>query len=75
MESISSLTNHLLIAMPSLRDPTFRRSVAFVCQHSDEGAMGLLINRLSEYRLGDVLAQMNISAESSQIGEIGRAHV
>jgi putative transcriptional regulator len=69
MESISSLTNHLLIAMPSLRDPTFRRSVAFVCQHSEEGAMGLLINRLSEYRLGDVLAQMNISAETSQIGD------
>src|ERR1700722_1792894 len=69
MDSISSLTNHLLIAMPSLRDPTFRRSVAFVCQHSDEGAMGLLVNRLSEYRLGDVLAQMNIQAETSNIGD------
>ena len=31
--------------------------------------MGLLINRLSEYRLGDVLAQMNIRAETSQIGD------
>jgi putative transcriptional regulator len=69
MQSISSMTNHLLIAMPSLRDPTFRRGVAFVCQHSDEGAMGLLVNRLSEYRLGDVLAQMNIQPERSQIGD------
>jgi putative transcriptional regulator len=69
MHTLANLTNHLLIAMPSLRDPTFRRSVAFVCQHSEEGAMGLLINRLSEYRLGDVLAQMNIQPEHSQIGD------
>jgi putative transcriptional regulator len=69
MLSLNSLTNHLLIAMPSLRDPTFRRGVAYVCQHSEEGAMGLLINRLSEYRLGDVLAQMNIQPERSHIGD------
>jgi len=52
-----------------MRDPLFRRSVAFVCQHSEEGAMGLLINRLSEYRLGDVLAQMNLQSEISKVSE------
>ena len=69
MQPISNLANHFLIAMPGMRDPLFRRSVAFVCQHSEEGAMGLLINRLSEYRLGDVLAQMNLQSELSQVSD------
>ena len=60
-------TNQLLIAMPALRDPNFARGVAFLCQHGADGAMGLMINRLSEYRLGDVLAQMNME---SQIAEV-----
>ena len=63
------LTNQLLIAMPGMRDPSFKRGVAFVCQYGDDGAMGLLINRLSEYRLGDVLAQMNLRTELSQVAD------
>ncbi|HVV96886.1 MAG TPA: YqgE/AlgH family protein, partial [Rhodanobacteraceae bacterium] len=63
MAESSPLTNQLLIAMPMLRDPNFARGVTFLCQHGEDGAMGLLINRLSEYRLGDVLAQMNMSSE------------
>ena len=69
MQPISNLANHFLIAMPGMRDPLFRRSVAFVCQHSEEGAMGLLINRLSEYRLGDVLAQMNLQSDLAQVSD------
>ena len=49
--------------MPALRDPNFARGVAFLCQHGEGGAMGLMINRLSEYRLGDVLAQMNMRSD------------
>jgi putative transcriptional regulator len=63
------LTNQFLIAMPGMRDPSFRRGVAFLCQHGEDGAMGLLINRLSEYRLGDVLAQMNLKSELSQVSD------
>ncbi|HEX6833764.1 MAG TPA: YqgE/AlgH family protein [Rudaea sp.] len=69
MLETSSLTDHFLIAMPNMRDPSFKRSVAFLCQHNDEGAMGLLVNRLSEYRLGDVLAQMRIKCESAEVGD------
>lgn len=65
----TNLANQFLIAMPGMRDPLFRRSVAFVCQHGDEGAMGLLVNRLSEYRLGDVLAQMNLKSDLSRVSE------
>lgn len=67
MRRLITLSNHLLIAMPSLRDPNFARGVAFLCQHGEDGAMGILINRLSEYRLGDVLAQMNLSSELTEV--------
>lgn len=69
MLAMTTLTNHFLIAMPSMRDPSFKRGVAFLCQHSEDGAMGLLVNRLSEYRLGDVLAQMNLSTASAEIAD------
>ena len=67
MAESSPLTNQLLIAMPTLRDPNFARGVTFLCQHGEDGAMGLMINRLSEYRLGDVLAQMNMSSELPEV--------
>lgn len=63
MPESTPLTNQLLIAMPTLRDPNFARGVTFLCQYGEDGAMGLMINRLSEYRLGDVLAQMNMHSE------------
>jgi putative transcriptional regulator len=53
MSSPQYLSRHLLIAMPALADPHFARAVTLICQHSDEGAMGLIINRPSEWRLGD----------------------
>lgn len=56
------LANQLLIAVPSLEDPNFARTVTLVCQHDTEGAMGLVVNRASEYTLGDVLEQMGIEA-------------
>ena len=67
MADTTPLTNQLLIAMPTLRDPNFARGVAFLCQHGEDGAMGLMINRLSEYRLGDVLAQMNMHSELADV--------
>lgn len=63
----NTLADHFLIAMPMLRNTNFVRGVTYLCQHSEDGAMGLLINRLSEYRLGDVLAQMNLSSELQEV--------
>ena len=54
------LANQLLIALPALTDPQFARSVTLVCQHDGEGAMGVVVNRASEYTLGEVLQQMGI---------------
>lgn len=67
MADAASLNNQLLIAMPGLRDPNFSRAVALVCQHGEDGAMGILINRLSEYSLGEVLAQMDMHTELTDV--------
>ena len=61
------LANQLLIALPSLLDPNFSRSVALICQHDEEGAMGVVINRASEYSLGDVFEQMCISSDDEAL--------
>mgnify|MGYP000978208242 FL=1 len=46
-----NLTNHFLIAMPGLQDETFSRSVVYVCEHSERGALGLVINKPSDINL------------------------
>lgn len=61
------LTNHLLIAMPSLADPNFVQTVTYMCVHNDEGAMGIVINRPLELDLGEVLAQMELNSVSPAI--------
>jgi len=63
MDAPRFLGNHFLIAIPGLADPNFSRSVSLICQHSSEGAMGLMLNRVSDYLLGDVLEQMNIHTD------------
>ena len=56
------LQGKLLAAMPSMGDPRFEHSVVLICAHSDQGAMGLIINKPStEIRMSDVLDQLEIS--------------
>ena len=62
--SETSFKDQLLIAMPGLADPNFDRGVTYVCQHNQEGAVGLLINRPSEYCLGDICEQMDIQVSA-----------
>lgn len=64
-----SLANQLLIALPSLADPNFSRTVALICQYDEEGAMGVVVNRASEYTLGDVFEQMGIDGGSVALRE------
>ena len=65
----STLTGHFLIAMPGLAEPPFSRGVALLCQHDEGGAVGLLVNQLSEYRFGDVLAQMKLECADSELAD------
>ena len=70
MDAPGYLSNHFLIAMPALADPNFARGLTLLCQHSAEGAMGLLVNRPSDYTLGDVLAQMGIATGDLALGQL-----
>src|SRR6478672_3963969 len=66
-EHAHSFGNNLLIALPSLQDSDFARSVTLICQHDGDGAMGVVVNRPSEYTLGEVLQQMGISSDSESL--------
>jgi len=61
---MESLENHFLIAMPSLKDPFFKRSVTYLCEHNDDGAMGLIINIPVDLTLADLLKQLDIDIDS-----------
>lgn len=65
MHTPDSLANHFLIAMPNLRDPNFARTVALICEHSAEGAMGIVINRVTDLTLADVFQQMEIDGRQA----------
>lgn len=54
-EDVSHLANHFLIAMPGLEDPNFSHTVTYICEHNDEGAMGIVINRPMDLSLSEVL--------------------
>jgi putative transcriptional regulator len=65
-----NLTGKLLIAMPAMGDPRFEQSVVLICAHSDEGAMGLIVNKpTGEVALSDMLEQLSIDhgPESRQL--------
>ena len=65
--SEDTLTNHLLIAMPSLADPNFAHTVTLICEHSDKGALGIVLNKPLPMKLLDVLTQMKLAPSSEQI--------
>jgi putative transcriptional regulator len=55
MSTTASLKNQLLIAMPTLEDPNFARTVTYICEHGEHGAMGIVLNRPTDLSLADVL--------------------
>lgn len=57
----ADLTAHLLIAMPDMGDPRFAQSVILVCEHSDAGAMGIILNRpMPDLTLTEILKQLDL---------------
>ena len=58
--------NQFLVAMPGLEDDHFGHAVTLMCEHSDEGAIGLVINRPIELKLSDMMAQMGLKHDALQ---------
>jgi putative transcriptional regulator len=63
MSQIMNLVPGILIAMPKLVDPNFRRTVVVVLQHDDEGTVGLVLNRPTSHRCSAVAESLDISWE------------
>ncbi|NVD05610.1 YqgE/AlgH family protein [Vibrio sp. JPW-9-11-11] len=57
-----NLTNHFLVAMPGMKDPYFQRSVIYVCEHNEEGAMGLMINAPIDITIGKMLEKVDVQS-------------
>ena len=55
-----NLTHHFLIAMPSLEDEIFAKSVVYVCEHSERGAMGLVINKPGELSMKELFEKVDL---------------
>lgn len=65
-----ALNNQLLIAMPGMDDPNFSTTVTLVCEHNADGALGIIINRPLNMKLGALLAQLEVSDANASLDEI-----
>lgn len=63
MDSSSNLKNHFLLAMPLMNDPWFGQSVCYICDHNENGTMGLVINKPMGISLGDIYSELDIESE------------
>ncbi len=69
MNQMPYLTNQFIIAMPTLADPHFFHTVAYLCQHNAEGALGIIINRSTDMKLGEIFKQMDIKVTAPASAE------
>ena len=67
METVS-LANHFLIAMPAMVDPNFSRTLIYVCEHNEGGAIGIIVNRPIDMKLAGLLDRVSIPLEDEQAG-------
>ena len=65
-----SLTNQLLIAMPGMADPNFTTTVTLICEHNDEGALGIVINRPLDLKLAGLFEQLDVKDPDPEAAEL-----
>jgi putative transcriptional regulator len=67
MSEFQSFKNHFLVAMPSLQDLNFQQSVTYICDHNEDGAIGIVINKPVPITLGDILHNLEIPVTDSRV--------
>lgn len=60
-----SLRDHFLVAMPSLRDPIFTHTLTYICDHTPEGAMGIIVNHPLSLSLNEIFTQLQLPGNAS----------
>jgi putative transcriptional regulator len=66
-----SLSGQLLLASPALRDPNFARTVILIGMHSDQGAMGVVLNRPSDMTVGEAVPQLEQAVPEEELVYVG----
>jgi putative transcriptional regulator len=61
MEEAKTLAGHLLLAMPGMTDPNFAHAVTYICEHTEEGALGIVINKPMDMDFGEILQQLSLA--------------
>ncbi|MFH1813085.1 MAG: YqgE/AlgH family protein [Pseudomonadota bacterium] len=64
LTSTVNLTGHFLIAMPAMADKNFARTLTLVCEHNDQGALGVIVNRPIDMSLEDLFERIELTLES-----------
>ena len=64
-----NLTNQFLIAMPGMADPTFAGSVVYLCEHTEKGALGLVINKPVDIKLKNLFEKVELSLNRDDIAD------
>src|SRR5688500_13017952 len=66
MQSVD-LTHHFLMAMPAMADPFFSKTLTYICEHNEQGALGLVVNRPIDLTLKDLFDQLGISSDDESL--------
>jgi putative transcriptional regulator len=68
--SFASFANQFLIAMPNLRESAFGGSVIYLCEHSDQGALGLVINKPIDIKLKNLFDKVDLSLDRLDLADV-----
>jgi len=64
-----NLTHHFLIAMPSMADPYFSKTLTYICEHNDQGALGLVVNRPIDMTLRALFERLSLQMRDGRSGD------
>lgn len=62
-----NLTHHFLIAMPTMADPNFARTLTYICEHNRQGALGIVVNRPLDMTLGMLFERIDIPLKNERL--------
>lgn len=65
-----NLSNHFLIAMPAMADPFFAKSLTYVCEHNEQGALGIVVNRPINLTLSELFAQIQLPLNPAELQDM-----
>ena len=65
-----NLTDHFLIAMPAMSDPYFSKTLVYIAEHNDRGALGLIVNRPIDMSLGTLLEKIDVPLEVASLASL-----